>query len=102
MSNDPTPEEKALAGKINIVRLKTGGMKKGLTKKKNLIAAKKKDLISEIMQPPLELTQFLQSQETFDTILKAAEDNKQAIIVRRYVSWSPTVGLLGGCLMSLL
>lgn len=61
-------------------------MKKGLNRKKNMISAKKKDLTATNIGPPTDLTIFLNSDATFDFILKAAEDDKQAIVVRRYVT----------------
>lgn len=60
-------------------------MKKGLNKDKNIISAKKKDITAANIQLPEDLTRFLNSDETFDVILKAAEEDAQAIAVRRYV-----------------
>jgi hypothetical protein len=85
MSDDPTPEEQSLASKATIAMTKTSAMKKGLAQEKNLIAAKKKDLAADGTHPPKELTTFLQADETFQAILKVAVDDKEAILIRRYV-----------------
>lgn len=85
MPDDPSSDDQSLASKANIAKVKTTAMKKGLAKQKNIISAKKKDFISHNMQPPEELTIFLQSDSTFEEILKAAETDKHALLVRRYV-----------------
>ena len=42
VSDEPSPSERA-----QIAKVKTAGMKKGLAKEKNLLAAKKKDILSK-------------------------------------------------------
>lgn len=83
MPDDTTDEEQALASKANIASVKTKTKKKGLAKEKSCISAKKKDVLSKLMQPPEELTRFLQSDDTFKQVLKVAESEKNAILVRR-------------------
>ena len=85
MSDDPMEEELALIAKANAAKVKTQGMKKGLAKKKNMLAAKKKVILSKEMTPPSELTCFLQSDETFDEVARVARVNVKDILVRRYV-----------------
>ncbi len=85
MPDDPSPGEQAMVAKVSIATVKTGAMKKGLAKEKNLLCAKKRDFISKNLGPPEELTLFLQSDDTFQTVLDAAAKEPQAIIVRRYV-----------------
>lgn len=88
MSDEPTEEERDLSAKVNIAKVKTGVLKKGLTKEKNQLSAKKKDLLSEDLTPPEELTKFLQADETFEQVLAVAETNVKDIFVRRYVNRS--------------
>jgi hypothetical protein len=85
MSDDPSAEEQALASKATIAMTKTAAMKKGLAREKNLIAAKKRDLATDSTHPLKELTTFLQSDDTFQAMLKVAVDDKEAILIRRYV-----------------
>lgn len=59
-------------------------MKKGLARHKNHLSAKKKDLLSRQLQPPEDLSLFLQSDETFEEILKIAHVDEKDITVRRY------------------
>lgn len=82
MPDEPNPEEQALVSKAQISKVKTGTLKNGLAKQKNLISAKKKDLISRQLHPPEE---FLQSDATFDKVLAIAHTDAQDIVVRRYV-----------------
>jgi hypothetical protein len=84
MPDDPSVEEQALASRANIAAVKTKAMKKGFAKQKNLVAAKKKDFISTRLQPPEELTRFLQSDSTFEVVLRAFQEDKQSLLVRRY------------------
>lgn len=88
MPDDPSEQQLALTAKANVAKVKIAGMKKELAKKKNLVSAKKKDLLSKQMVPPAELTRFLQSDATFDEVLKIADANVKDILVRRYVCWS--------------
>jgi len=85
MPDDPSEEELILIAKANVAKVKTQGMKKGLAKKKNMLSARKKDLLSKQVTPPAELTRFLQSDVTFDEVLKVADANIKDILVRRYV-----------------
>ena len=66
MPDEPTKEDESLASKAQICRVKTNSLKKGLARHKNLLSAKKKDLLSRQLQPPEDLTMFLQSDETFE------------------------------------
>lgn len=85
MPEDMTQTERDLTAKVSVVREKTAGLKTGLAKKKNLMAAKKKDYVMRNIQPPDEVTGFLQSDDTWQSILERSEADKQDIIVRRYV-----------------
>lgn len=94
MSDDLTTEEIALGAKIEVAGNKLASMKKGLAQEKNLISAKKKHLTAQTTKPPAELTQFLNSTETFEVVLKALEGDLQSILVRRYVTiavWACTL-----------
>lgn len=82
MPDDPSEAELALSSKASMAKVKTQGMKKGLSKKKNMISARKKDVLSKQMQPPAELMRFLQSDGTFEAVLKVEVKD---ILVRRYV-----------------
>ena len=84
MPDEPTEEDQSLASKVQICRVKINSLKKGLAKHKNLLSAKKKDLLSRQLQPPEDLTVFLQSDETFQEILKIAHRDEKDILVRRY------------------
>ena len=85
MSDDLTPEQERLSARASVAQVKTSLLKKGLARQKNLLAAKKKDIVGKHLQPPEELTVFLQDQATIDKVLQAADEDKQAILVRRYV-----------------
>jgi hypothetical protein len=74
--DETTDKEQALASKANIATIKTKAMKKGFAKRKNLIAARKKDYIANQLQPPEELTRFLQSDGTFEVVLEAFHQDK--------------------------
>ena len=82
MPDEPTKEDESLASKAQICRVKTNSLKKGLARHKNLLSAKKKDLLSRQLQPPEDLTMFLQSDETFEEILKIANRDPKDIVVR--------------------
>ena len=84
ISNQPSPDEKSLASMVQIAKEKTGALKKGLAKQKNLLAAKKKQLISKQLQPSEDLTKFLKSDTTFEEILKIAHRDAQDMAVQRY------------------
>lgn len=58
-----------LSSKLQVVKEKTSQMKKGLSKKKNRLAAMRKEQVAKNLLPPQELTQFLQSDEVFDKLL---------------------------------
>ncbi len=58
MPEDLSEDDRKLSSKIHVVKDKTTSMKKGLTKKKNNLAAKKKEYISQHLQPPTELISF--------------------------------------------
>ena len=45
MPDEPTEEDRSLAFKTQICKVKTTLLKKGLAKQKNLLSAKKKDLL---------------------------------------------------------
>lgn len=70
MPEEPTPENQALSSKVQISKVKTGLMKKGCSKQKNLLSVKKKDLLSRQLQPPQELMMFLQANDTSEAILQ--------------------------------
>ena len=84
MPDEPSAEEQTLVSKANVAKVKTGAMKKGLAREKNLISAKKKDILSKEIRPSEDLTRFLQSDDTFDEILKVADADVKDILVRRY------------------
>ena len=83
MSEDPSEEELVLVAKANATKVKTQGLKKGLARQKNMLAARKRELLSKQVTPPAELTRFLQSDETFEEVLKVAEVNVTDILVQR-------------------
>lgn len=68
-----TPEELILSSKANVASTKVALLKKGLAREKNVIASQKKYLTAQTIQPPTELLQFLNSDDTFEVVLKAAE-----------------------------
>ena len=75
-------EDERLSAKANVASVKTSFLKKGLARQKNLLAAKKEEVVSRSIQPPEDLTAFLNDAATFDEIEKIAD--KQDILVRRY------------------
>lgn len=83
MPDDLSEEDRRMSSKIHVVKEKTIAMKKGLTKMKNNISARKKEYVSQHLQPPDELISFLQADETFEKVLEAADNNIQDILVRR-------------------
>ena len=83
MPENLTDEERALVAKLHVAKEKTNSMKKSLAKKKNMLAARKKEHVSRNLQPPDDLTTFLQADDTFQKVLEEAEKNPQAMIVRR-------------------
>ncbi len=85
MPEDLSEVDSALNTKLTVSREKTLQMKKGLSKQKNRLAAQKKELVSKTLLPPVELTAFLQSDETFFKVMEVAEHNEQDVLVRRYV-----------------
>ena len=87
MPEEPSPEEQSLVAKTNIAQVKTLAMKKGLARQKNLISARKKDVIAKQIQPPKELMLFLHDQATFDEILRVAHANIHDTLVRRYYTY---------------
>ena len=81
--DEPSPEDQTLANKATIAKTKTCAMKKGLAKRKNLMAAKKKDFIAREIEPPRRLLVFLQADSTYDVVKKVADEDPQALLVRR-------------------
>lgn len=86
MSEDLTEEEAKLSPKLHVVQAKTIAIKKGL----NVLSSRKKEYISEHLQPPEELITFLQSYSLFTDIHQKAQVDITSIVVRRYVEdiWS--------------
>ena len=85
MSDEPSDEELALANKAQVAKVKTSWLKKGLAKEKNILAAKKKDLLAKEMGPPEELGLFLRSEDTYQEILSVAKKDINNILIRRLV-----------------
>lgn len=78
-----------------MAKTKTSLVKRGQAKQKNSMSAKKKDLTADSMPPPEELTMFLRSEELFEAVLNAAQDDARAVLVRRYVYLAPSFICLG-------
>lgn len=83
MPEDLSEEEEKLSARIHVVKDKTSSMKKGLTKQKNGLAARKKEVVSQTLKPPTDLMTFLDSDDVFDKVLEAAEQDIKSILVRR-------------------
>lgn len=104
MPEEMNDEEASLAATLGVTRTKTTQLKKGVAKRKNKLAAMHKvqllmggrgenrDVINTIhvqehvathLQPPEELISFLQSDDTFEEVVKAAHENTQSLLVRR-------------------
>ena len=83
ISDDPNEEERSLYTKFNIAKDKVTSLKKILNVEKNMIAARKKDLLAQTIGAPSEVTQFLQEDATYEEVKKEADEDKQCILVRR-------------------
>ena len=84
--DDLTPEEQALVSRADVAQSETKGMKRGLAKEKNVAAARRKGELSRHMQPPQELTEFLQSGDTFNRVLAEAEKDAGHPCLKVYMS----------------
>ena len=82
-------DQQKLVSRTTVVKIKTSSMKKGLAKQKNMLSARKKEHVSRNIQPPEDLTNFLQADETFEKIVETAKTNKEDILIRRYVMYVP-------------
>ena len=63
-------EDMALESKINVCKSKSAALNKGLTKEKNGRAARKREYMAQTLQPPEDLIQFLQADETWQRLNK--------------------------------
>lgn len=75
MPDESSEDELNLISKANAAKIKTQRLKKGLTK--NRMAARKRDMLAQQIRQPVEL---LQSDETFEVILKACEEHYSATV----------------------
>ena len=80
MLDEPTLEEQSLATTCTIAKNKTAALKKGLAKQKNLLAARKKDLVARQLEPPEELIILT---PPLTRSIKLAHKDVQDISVRR-------------------
>lgn len=83
MPDEPNEEDQGRASRAGIAKVKTAALKRGLAKEKNQLCAQKKEYVSMHQTAPEELTRFLNDPETFKEILKAAEKDPKAMLVRR-------------------
>lgn len=63
MPDEPTEADRSFVGKTTSKDISS---KKELTRDKNLLAAKKKDFVSDNVAPPVELMMFLNSYELYE------------------------------------
>ena len=84
LPEEPSTEELEISNRIYHAHVKTQSMKKGFTKTKNLMAALKKDLLSQEIGLPNEAMQFLQDDDIFDKVLEVAHKNISNLVGPKY------------------
>lgn len=73
---DNLSEEEKMAAKASVVKVKTNGLKKGINKEKNLLAAKKREFVTENMPIATDLIGFLNDKQTI-TRIETNDKNKR-------------------------